>query len=158
MNRRRLSFHCWRSVIWKLYSCKTRQRTSGNGYFEIYCNIRGGPTLPLVNMYKSKLGASTGCLLMIVHVTASTLVRRLEHEVITYAGLVSNRARTERDMSLGNLFRSRPTHCQEGRMDSLTRPPKREREHLYRRASPEMFAKNGDGDVGRSGIYRSSST
>ena len=35
---------------------------------------------------------------------------------------------------------------------------KREREHLYRRASLEMFAKNGDGDVGRSGIYRSSST
>ena len=61
---------------------------------------------------------------MIVHVIASTLVRRIEHEVITYAGLVSNRARTERDMSLGNLFRSRPTHCQEGRMDSLTRPPK----------------------------------
>ena len=25
-NRRRLSFHCCRSVIWKLYSCKTRGR------------------------------------------------------------------------------------------------------------------------------------
>ena len=80
LNRRRLSFHCWRSVIWKLYSCKTRQRASGNGYFEIYCNIRGGPDLPLVNKYKSKLGASTGCLLMIVHVIASTLVRRIDRD------------------------------------------------------------------------------
>ena len=50
------------------------------------------------------------------------------------------------------------TARKEGWTHSLDLQKGRESTCIAARASPEMFAKNGDGDVGRSGIYRSSST